>query len=106
MAENEFIEEEQDLEKTTTPVKAKNLRKKEKRKTIIVHKSSEQGAEEQITVSVNGKVYLIKRGEEVSVPESVVEVLNNAVKETYEFQGEDKPLKKIEAHTYPFSVVK
>lgn len=35
---------------------------------------------DDVFVGVNGKTYLIKRGEEVEVPESVVEVLNNKEK--------------------------
>lgn len=33
---------------------------------------------DDVFVGVNGKTYLIKRGEEVEVPESVVEVLKNS----------------------------
>lgn len=37
-----------------------------------------RGEKDDVYVAVNGKSYLIKRGEEVEVPESVVEVLKNS----------------------------
>lgn len=37
-----------------------------------------RGEKDDVYVGVNGKTYLIKRGEEVEVPESVVEVLKNS----------------------------
>ncbi len=57
----------------TTNTEVKNTEKKVKIKIPLT-----RGESDDVYVGVNGKTYLIKRGEEVEVPESVVEVLNNS----------------------------
>ena len=57
----------------TTNTEVKNTEKKVKIKIPLTRDTSDD-----VYVGVNGKTYLIKRGEEVEVPESVVEVLNNS----------------------------
>lgn len=49
--------------------------KKEKLVTLTIPRTREDSAD--VYVSVNDRSWLIKRGEKVSVPECVVEVLNN-----------------------------
>lgn len=49
--------------------------KKEKMVTLTIPRTREDSAD--VYVSVNDRSWLIKRGEKVSVPECVVEVLNN-----------------------------
>jgi len=51
-----------------------------------------------VFVSVNGRSYVIKRGEKVTVPASVVEVLSNAVQYVYDPQT----LERQEVLSYPF----
>lgn len=65
---------------------------------------------DDVYVGVNGKGYLIKRGEDVDVPVEVVEVLKNAVETRYHEQRDpDKPNKvalvRRDVHSYPFSIV-
>lgn len=45
----------------------------------VILPKADRKAENYETASVNGKVYKIKRGEMVVVPEEVAEVLNNAM---------------------------
>lgn len=51
--------------------------------------------EDDLFVGDNGKTYLIKRGEYVEVPESVVEIINRA--EKFEIEGADKSRKLQES---------
>ena len=67
---------------------------------LMVHKIGDDKAP-AIQVSVNGKMYHIKKGVEVIVPESVVEVLRNATKAVYE--QEDGHIIGTEMPSYPFS---
>jgi hypothetical protein len=44
---------------------------------VLVYMAKVRGFEEEdVHVSVNGKIYVIKRGETVSVPRAVAEILN------------------------------
>jgi len=83
---------------------------KKNRLTIMIHKTGEKSGDRDVPVGVNGKVFLIKRGIEVEVPRSVVEVLKNAKETRWEWvpsnnhpQGGE--LVSREALSYPFSVV-
>lgn len=60
---------------------------------------------EAVPVGVNGKVYLIKRGIEVSVPEEVVAVLRNANKIQFDRGPNGEPINPTEVPTYPFSIL-
>ncbi len=77
--------------------------KQQKTVKIMIHKTENDTGSIQVPVSVQGKTWLIKRGHEVEVPVSVVEVLKNAIKEIYEFDGDEIRSKEVPA--YPFSVV-
>lgn len=74
---------------------------------IVVHPDGSPGAESEIFVGVNGVGYRIKRGEEVSVPRSVVTVLEESVRTIYEHVRRDdgsSDLVPRDVPTYPFSV--
>lgn len=73
---------------------------KEKRFEIIVatHERDKQAAQ----VSVNGRMYLIERGKKVIVPESVVKVLETAVRDVYD----PKTMEKSEIMSYPFQTLR
>ena len=58
--------------------KTKNEAKEEKRVNIRLPLDRNNPQEDSLLVGVNGKMYRIKRGETVSVPESVVEVLRHS----------------------------
>ena len=77
----------------------------QKRVNILIHKVKGQTGSSDVQVSVNGKVYLIKRGVVVPVPESVVEVLRNAVRTEYTFVDEGQDLEANDVLAYPFSLV-
>ena len=55
--------------------------KAEKRRKIIIDEV--EGQPNYEIVGVNGTIYQIRRGEEMEVPESVVEVLRNAIASKY-----------------------
>lgn len=48
---------------------------KEQNKTVIIRLPLSRGEREDVYVAVNGRSYLIRRGEAVEVPASVAEVL-------------------------------
>ncbi len=47
----------------------------EKKDTVVIRLPLSRGEREDVYVAVNGKSYLIRRGEPVEVPRSVAEVL-------------------------------
>lgn len=53
---------------------------KEKRVTVRLPRLPGQNAIQEEFFSVNGKNYIVKRGEEVEIPEEVAEVIRNAEK--------------------------
>lgn len=53
---------------------------KSKRVTVRLPKLQGQNANQEEFFSVNGKNYIIKRGETVEIPEEVAEVIRNAEK--------------------------
>ena len=63
---------------TTQPTGQKE--KEKKRVRIHLFKDSDR-YKDDVTVAVNGKLYVIKRGVDVEVPESVKEVLDNSQKQ-------------------------
>ena len=75
--------------------------KKAKRRAEIIIATHERDRQ-PVPVGVNGKTYLIKRGEKAIVPESVVKVLNNAV----QYQYDPKTMERQEVLSYPFQVVR
>lgn len=73
--------------------------KGEKRITIEI--AENENDTQKVPVGVNGRIYLIQRGVPVSVPESVVEVLNNAT--VHKWDSEMK--KRTSVPSYPYRVV-
>jgi len=80
---------------------------KEKRVKIIIQQSDTDSAD--VFVGVNGRPYLIQRGEGVEVPEHIVEVLRNAKKTVHttkvDRQTGETTLEAREVLSYPFSIV-
>ena len=64
----------------TTKKTVDNASTKEKRITVRLPRLPGQNANQEEFFSVNGKNYIIKRGEEVEIPEAVAEVIRNAEK--------------------------
>lgn len=64
----------------TTKKAADNATTKGKRVTVRLPRLSGQNAIQEEFFSVNGKNYIIKRGETVEIPEEVAEVIRNAEK--------------------------
>lgn len=71
--------------------------------TLEIHKVEGDSGSTHVPVSVNGKTWLIKRGERVEVPSFIVEVLQNAVKDVFVFDEKEKSIIKKEMPSYPFS---
>lgn len=57
---------------------------KEKRVKLTIHEQEGTVGKQDVSVSVNGYAYQVKRGVEVEVPESVVNVLEDAVMTVFE----------------------
>lgn len=75
----------------------------EKKVSLLIHKTEGDTGSTHVPVSINGKTWLIRRGENVSVPKYVVEVLKNAVKDIYVQDDVLKTIVKREVPAYPFS---
>lgn len=71
--QTEVAETVQDMEKTKADLRAQTKYR------ITVHEQDNTDDKNQVFVSVNGYPYLIRRGEEVEVPEGVLNVLREAV---------------------------
>ncbi|MCV0395476.1 MAG: hypothetical protein K5872_22270 [Rhizobiaceae bacterium] len=84
------------------PVTADAPRKK---MVIMIPNQNEPGGKDPVPVGVNGKVYLIKRGVEVTVPEEVVEVLRNANKIQYDKGPNGEPINPTPVPTHNFSIL-
>lgn len=69
---------------------------KAKRYRVIV--ATHDQDKQPVQVGVNGRTYVIERGKEVVVPESVVEVLTNAVQHQYD----PATMKETRVMAYPF----
>ena len=76
-----------------------------KEKKFRISVANQEGVENTpfVKVGVNGQMYAIPRETEVIVPESVVEVLNNAVVTRFVQNGRD--LVEQKARRFPFSVL-
>ncbi len=72
----------------------------QKRVTISIPESETDT--QPVQIYVNGRSYIIRRGEEVDVPESVIEVLNNAKQMVYN----PETMKAREVLSYPFQIIK
>jgi hypothetical protein len=75
----------------------------EKRFKIVVANQEGVEATPFIKVVVNGNMYIIPREVEVVVPESVIEVLNNAI--VTRFTQEGRELVARSAKRFPFSIM-
>ena len=64
----------------TTKKAVDNATTKSKRVTVRLPRLPGQNANQEEFFSVNGKNYIIKRGETVDIPEEVAEVIRNAEK--------------------------
>lgn len=72
---------------------------------IRIHKTGDKNEQKQVYVGVNGVGYLIKRGEDVDVPEPVMRVLEDAVQTVYDYDDDQGMLVKRDALAYPFTRV-
>lgn len=72
---------------------------------IRIHKTGDKNEQKQVYVGVNGVGYLIKRGEDVDVPEPVMRVLENAVQTVYDYDDDKGMLVRRDALAYPFTRV-
>lgn len=74
-----------------------------KERRIKIRISSTQDNNDDVYVGVNSNSYLIKRDMEVEVPASVVEVLSQAVTES--FKMIDNKMVATTTQNYPFSIL-
>lgn len=77
-----------------------SMKSPEVRVSIIIAEDDKDT--QPVQVGVNGRMYLIKRGVQVSVPSPVVEVLKHAVKTVYPSGELGKPRDVLQ---YPFQRV-
>jgi len=77
------------------------------RKMVMIQINNQPGpgGKEHVPVGVNGKVYLIKRGEPVKVPVEVVHVLENAKTTAYDRGPNGEPINPTDVLKHPFSVL-
>ena len=68
------------MAESTTKKTVDNATTKSKRVTVRLPKLPGQNAIQEEFFSVNGKNYIIKRGETVEIPKEVAEVIRNAEK--------------------------
>lgn len=76
-------------------------RETKKNKVYVINVAKKDGEKQPVQVGINGRLYLIRRGEDVKVPEPVVEVLRNAKKVVYD----PETMEPTEVLSYPFNVV-
>lgn len=76
---------------------------KAKRRNLVIHQSDAEDGDRAVFVGVNGYGYHIPRGKTVSVPEEVIEALNNAVVTRYT-SGKNGQVTAMDAPRYAFSV--
>jgi len=86
-------------EPTPEVVKGDDLSGAGKNYRIVINTDSQD--KQPVRVSVNGYSRTIKRGEEVTVPAEVVEVLEHAVQDVYDPQT----MSRQKVLAYPFSVI-
>lgn len=73
---------------------ANESRSKDKERfAILIDEAREQGEIDPVPVSINGRMYQIKRGKVVEVPEEVIDVLRNAI--------EERPIVRLDANGNP-----
>ena len=88
-------------------VKEDDIRSVTKKNTvrILVHKTAGDQGSNSVQVGVNGKMWLIQRGEEVEVPISVERALHDAVSFDvgYDPITHSNPISRVQA--YPYSIV-
>jgi hypothetical protein len=81
------------------------IKKGAKRFTIMIPKALGKEGAEPVFVGVQGVGYTIPRAVNVDVPESVVEVLNNAIQDVVT-QDEDGVIHHDYVPAYPFTVLR
>ena len=79
---------------------------------VLIQATESNGVldDSDVPVVINGYIYNIQRGKEVTVPESVVEILKHAKIETEQYKIDEagiRPTVKmpVEIQRYPFSVL-
>lgn len=84
------------------PVTAEQKAADRKMVKVIIHKTDEPGGDEPVPVGVNGKVMLVPRGTQVSIPEEYYHVLNNASRLHYDTDSNGSLIMPPrEIHQYP-----
>jgi hypothetical protein len=81
-----------------------NISKKsdsDKPKMVTIVIATKEDEDQPVAVGLNGKVYRMVRGEEVTVPNGVVDILNNAK----QMIRDRKTDKEREVLSYPFQIV-
>jgi len=89
-------------EPTPEVTQGENLAKKSKETRYEITIATDSQDKQPVRVGVNGYFYTIKRGEKVTVPASVVEVLSNAIQYVYDPQT----MQRQEVLSYPFQIIR
>lgn len=81
---------------------------KEPRVKIVIDETADESASKNVFVGVNGVGYWMQRGKEISVPQSVVNVLNEQRKTVYRKRKDEmgrEELYPVQVPPYPFHIV-
>ncbi len=89
---------------SSIPTPGRNQDKKPRVKINILQTEG-IGGKEPAVIGVQGKLYHVPRGVDVSVPYSVVEVLKNAKQDIVTQDPKTGEIDKQEVFTYPYSIV-
>lgn len=92
------------FEEDKTPPKPKAVKKVK----IVIHESQDPNAINPVFVGLNGKSFVINRGQEVEVPEGVVGILENARETVFDKKFDDKGQMELiprDALSYPYTIV-
>jgi len=72
---------------------------------VLIHKTANDQGQDTVSIGVNGKVWLLKRGEEIEVPPGVASALKDAVRYEVGYDPSNHSTPVNEVQSYPFSIV-
>ena len=71
---------------------------------VIIHKQAGDAGKHPVKISANGRMILIKQGEEVAIPKAYVDILRNAKEKHFDYDDEGHLRERI-VDRWPFSII-